>query len=581
MLTLVYDYQELTVALKCATPIADLLEAALADDQEQARQVLTDHNKRLGVRLGYSREVHRAALRRGIAVTELVQGVEALLLLGSGERQRRVRATVTDRTSQLASDSAWNKAVAHDLMERHGLPVPRQGVVSTVSDARVLAEQIGYPVVVKPAKMGRGLAVTADIRAADDLQEAFEAAIRYGAVVVEKHIDGEDFRLTVFDGVMKSALHLRPAHVVGDGRSTVSQLIQADNRRRAAQRAAGKTSHDIKLTAETGRILGARNLTMDSVPAHGSTVPLRSIANASQGGTIEDVTNKVHPQNRIAAERAARAVGLDVAGVDFITTDITRSHLEIGGGICEINSNPGLDEEGGVLAAYIEHLAPGDTDLSIPLFSVLGSMSAELIDRLGTRLAQTAGPVGLASRRGVTIGDATIAPHGGDNKRGVRILLEDPTTAVAIVEVNAPNVAADGLGFDRCRCVTITDLQAPEGRQSIMDASAKLLLQLCRSFAVLNYDDPSVRKLASYAKSPIWWVSAKTIDEDLRRHVAAGGCATTLEPTGDQSSSVAIHLPAREDVRSILAKAKAQEFKSDPSAAGLFLTSVYLGDLVY
>ena len=283
----------------------------------------------------------RAAEERGIPWLRLNE--QSLVQLGHGKYQQRIQATVTGRTPHIAVELASDKEETNKILGSLGLPVPRQELVQSADAAWRAARRLAGPVVLKPYNGNHGRGITINITGEDEVRAAFEAAREHSrSVIVETYLAGDDHRLLVVNGELIAATRRTPGHVLGDGKSTVAQLVEvvnSDPRRGVGHE---KVLTKLKLDREAELMLERVGYTADSIPKADEVVPLRSTANLSTGGTATDVTDIIHPDNRAMAERAVRAIGLDVGGVDFLSTNIAESYKSIGGGICEVNAAPGF-----------------------------------------------------------------------------------------------------------------------------------------------------------------------------------------------------------------------------------------------
>jgi len=291
------------------------------------------------------------------------------LRLGEGRHQRHLYRTYTDRTSHLGWVIARDKAHTNRVLREAGLPVPRQAVVTSLDEAIHAASEMDGPVVVKPRSADNGVGITVGITEPDQVATAFRKAIRHEeGVLVEQQIPGDDYRLFVVGDRTVAAARREAAHLVGDGVRSVTELIAEVNL--DPLRGEGKETPLRRLVQDDDSlgVLRVQGHAPDSVPDEGERVFLRTARNVSMGGTATDVTDLVHPDNRDLAVRATRTVGLDVAGVDFLTPDIARSHRDAGGGVCEVNPTPGMrmhlwpseGEPRDVAGAIIDLLFPPD-----------------------------------------------------------------------------------------------------------------------------------------------------------------------------------------------------------------------------
>jgi cyanophycin synthetase len=412
--------------------------------------------------------VIEAATRRGIPWSRLVPGSE-LLLLGQGARQVRFLQNYTSNTGFIATRVATNKDIATRLLRDQGLPVPANRRVTSLEAALRAAAAIGFPVVIKPTNTDFGTGVSTGIRDEADLARAYAAAAKHGDVLVEQHIAGEHTRLLVVHGRFVSAVRQDPAQVVGDGRRTVAALIAAINANRTAD--LSSSFKKIVIDDEARLFLGRQGLSLDSIPADGQKVILRHTSNTSRGGTARNVTARVHPDNARLAERATAVVGLDLAGIDFITPDIERSFREVGGAICEINPSPGFYMreprhlvEDAVLDGFF---AAGDRG-RIPLLCLLADddgAAAALMSAIGARLRASMTGVAVVGPAAVRIDDWLVAERPTSLQRAARIALTDPATRAAIIHLTHRSVAEDGLAFDACDLALTPPLPAhpPDG----------------------------------------------------------------------------------------------------------------------
>jgi cyanophycin synthetase len=283
----------------------------------------------------------RAAEERGIPWLRLNQ--QSLVQLGHGKYQQRIQATVTGRTPHIAVELASDKEETNKILGSLGLPVPKQELVTSEEGAVRAARKLGVPVVTKPFNGNHGRGISIHLMTDEEIVAGFALAREHSrSVIVENFLSGDDHRLLVVNGELVAATRRTPGHVVGDGSHSVAELVEvvnADPRRGVGHE---KVLTRIELDAQAAMMMERVGYTADSVPKEGEVVYLRSTANLSTGGTANDVTDIIHPDNRDMAVRAIRAIGLDVGGVDFLTTNIAESYKTIGGGICEVNAAPGF-----------------------------------------------------------------------------------------------------------------------------------------------------------------------------------------------------------------------------------------------
>lgn len=486
----------------------------------------------------------RAAEERDIPWIRLNE--YSLVQFGFGCYQKRIQATVTSETRHIAVEISSDKEETNSILSALGLPVPSQRLVRDPERAVRAARRIGYPVVVKPFNANHGRGVSIDISADDQVRQAFEQAQRHSrSVLVESFIEGLDHRLLVIDGELVAAAKRVPAHVLGDGHHSIEELVErvnADPRRGIGHE---KVLTRIEFGHQSERLLAARGYDPSTVPPEGDVVYLASTANLSTGGTAIDVTDVIHPDNRDMAVRAAGAIGLDVAGVDFLTTDITRSYKETGGAICEINAAPGFrmhvsPSEGrprDAAGAVLDMLFPPGTPSRIPIAAVTGTNGKTTTARMLAHVMKMTGKhVGLTTTDGVYIdGQLTVK---GDMTGPIasRMVLRDPHVDMAVLETARGGLLRAGLGYRKCNvacCLNVaSDHLGLRGIDTLEELAEvkRIPVEVASDAAVLNADDPLCLRMADYTDAErICYVTMNPSHPLVKEHVRAGGLACVLE----------------------------------------------------
>lgn len=373
-------------------------------------------------------------------------------LFGQGIHSRRIDAGFTDATSNIAVRLARHKRLAAIALRRLGVPTPPHLPARGADEARKAAAKIGYPVVIKPANMDGGLGVTAGIRGPDSITQAYAKAREYSDnVLVERYVEGRDYRLLVFKDEIIWALERVPGGVTGDGQRTVTELLDLLNSDPRRGRNARAPHRKLDLNGEARELLAEAGLTAQSVPQPGEFVRLRSTANIATGGTPIAVFDDVHPDNAELAVRAAAAVGLDICGVDLLIPDIRRSWLEGGAWIYEVNAQPDMGQTTSIqqYPRVLHGLIRGQG--RVPIVVLLGDhpdatgMSAEI----GTQLMPEGLMFGRLDANGVFLRDQPMAPRRLNLFPGGAMLLSHPGTECLLVAVNDADLIHTGLPFDR------------------------------------------------------------------------------------------------------------------------------------
>jgi cyanophycin synthetase len=389
----------------------------------------------------------KTSLQRGIPAVSVAGDIYQY---GYGSRARLLESTFTDVTSASGTRLARSKTSASRLLRLAGIPVPDQRIVRTIGEAEAAALELGFPVVVKPADLDGGVGVAAGIDTLEELREAYANAERVSSnIILEKHCEGRDFRLLVFQDELIFAVERVPGGVTGDGKSTVLQLVEETNK--DPNRGDGNRTILKKLELDDEAILLLRKKGMDteSIPVPGEFVKLRRTANIASGGSGSIEFGTLHPDNAELAIRAARLLGLDLAGIDLLIPDISKSWMECGGVICEINAQPGL---GGITSSHLygqllEALVEGNG--RIPVCVIIGAPHEwDLARKTAGLLGAEGFAVGIADRNGVQIGTDLIHGPASAFDAGLMLLMERTVDAV-LLDINDTKLLGTGLPFER------------------------------------------------------------------------------------------------------------------------------------
>jgi cyanophycin synthetase len=508
------------------------------------------------------------AERRGIPVMRLDE--KSLIQLGHGRYQQKIRASITGRTSIVAADLAGDKDMTKKLLDESGVPVPRGIVVRDVEEAVRGARRLRFPLVTKPLDGNHGRGVTIGIGDEEQLRFGFreaQAQAKGRDVIVEQYFEGNDHRILVVGGKMVAVAERVPPQVVGDGISTIRQLVAEVNRDPRRGEGHENVMTRIRIDAHVEEYLARSGLSPDSIPEADEVVQLRATANLSTGGTAVDRTNEIHPDNAEIARRAALIVGLDVCGVDFVCPDIGRSVRETGGGVIEVNAAPGLrmhiePSEGAprdVAKPIIEMLFPRGRSSRIPIIAITGTNGKSTVGRMTKHILRYTGcTVGLTSTTGVYIND--ILTHEGDatGPRSARMILRDPTVEVAVLETARGGLLREGLAYEQADIATCLNVTADhlglKGIETVEDlASVKqVVVEAVRrgGYSILNADDPLTVRMARRAGGRIVWFSLNggaEMSPMLREHVDEGRPAVVREP-GPEGGTIVLYEDSRREL---------------------------------
>ncbi|MFL5763535.1 MAG: cyanophycin synthetase [Bacteroidia bacterium] len=489
-----------------------------------------------------------AARKRGISYKELAGG---LVLLGEGCYQKRVSASIIESTGSIAVDVSCDKELTKQLLSKALLPVPKGFAIKSLEKLEELVGELAYPLVAKPLDGHQGIGITSNITNFEDLKAAFIEAQRFSeTVIIEKYISGSDFRFLVIGYKLIAVAKRTPACVAGDGRSTIEQLVAAANA--DPKRGDGHSNHltRIKIDNHTLNLLRQNNLTLSSVPGSGEIIYLKGTANISMGGTAEDVTDDVHPENKLLAERTAQIIGLDVCGIDIMAPDISSPITSNGGAIVEVNAAPGLrmhisPSRGtgrNVGDPIVDLMFPEGAKHKIQKVAITGTNGKTTTSRLMAHLAIEEGfRVGFTSTDGIYINNTCIYKDDCSGPQSAEVILQEPAIDFAVLECARGGIIHSGLAFSECDIAIVTNVASDhlgsKDIETVEDlAEVKSVVPRAASengYAILNACDDLVFAMKDKVKSK---VALFSIDSNNPRFVAFcenGGIGITMDKNKD------------------------------------------------
>ncbi|KTD16610.1 cyanophycin synthetase [Legionella jordanis] len=480
------------------------------------------------------------AKKRKIPYTRLPES--SLIIFGQGCKQKRIWASVSENTSAIGVDLAANKEMTKNLLFRSFIPVPEWQTVRSLSELHVAVDKLHFPLTIKPINGNHGRAVTTNIFSKEKALHAFNLAKEVAdEVIVERFIQGDDYRFLVINNEVVAVAKRTPAFVVGDGICSIQELIDKANCDPKRGKAHENLLTAIKVDEDTLSILAEHDLSLETVLPGGKILYLKHTANLSSGGTATDVTDIVHPDNKALAQRVARLIGLDVCGIDIICKNIRRPLANGNGAIIEVNAGPGLrmhlaPSEGlarNVAIPFIDMLYPRGSSARIPITAVTGTNGKTTVVRLIAYLAQKAKhSVGFSTTEGIYLNGNLVYRGDCSGPLSAAAILQDPSVDFAVLECARGGILRSGLGFDQCDISIITNISADHlGLEDIhsLEELTRVKAVVAYStkkegYAILNADDERVYGLKEDLDCQVALFALEETQR-IKDHCLSGGLA--------------------------------------------------------
>ena len=480
----------------------------------------------------------------------LLLSARAMVQLGYGVHQKRIQATLSSFSGILAVELACDKEGTKTILKDGGIPVPRGTVIQYLDELSAAIEEVGgFPIVIKPLDGNHGRGISIDIKNQQEAEEAYDlasAASKTRSVIVERYYKGSDHRILVINGKVAAVAERIPAHVVGDGRSTIEELIEITNR--DPNRGDGHANVLTKITIDKTalNVLGKQGYELTSILAQGAIAYLRATANLSTGGIAVDRTDEIHPENVWIAQRVAKLIGLDIAGIDVVTEDIRKPLKEVDGVIVEVNAAPGFrmhvaPSRGlprNIAAPVIDMLFPPGTPSRVPILAITGTNGKTTTSRLISHICrQTGKVVGFTTTDGVYIDDYLVEKGDNTGPYSASMILKDPTVEIAVLETARGGILRSGLAFNQCDVGVVLNVAADHlgiGDIDTIEQMAKVKSVIAEvvsaeGYAVLNADDPLTVSMAEKVKGRVAYFSMSPDNPIIHDHIRRGGMAAIYE----------------------------------------------------
>lgn len=477
------------------------------------------------------------AKKRGIPVLRV--GEKSMFQLGYGKNSKKIEATISSETSGLSIDIACDKLLTKKILANQCIPVARGGKVENSIDLLLKAESIGYPVVLKPRFGNQGKGVFVNLRNEKQLLQAYEILKKsYDDIMIEKCIQGRDFRACVVDGEVVAVAERIPPFVIGDGRSTVKTLIEQLNKDDRRGNGHEKPLTKIKLDEELMSYISKHGYNIDSVLPKNEKLTLRENANLSTGGIAIDYTDFICEENVEICKRVAINVGLNICGIDICCNDISKP-LTDEGAIIEVNAAPGIrmhhfpyNGEGRNVAGAIVDMMFKNTAASIPLVSITGTNGKTTTTRLIAHALSLLGhKVGMTTTGGIYIDNQCIYKGDTTGYTSAMTILMNKEIDAAVLETARGGIIRKGLAYDLADVAVITNitedhlgidgintLEQLAGVKALVGESVK-----SDGYVVLNADDMASRAIVDRMMSNIIFISMDKDNPLVRQNIKKGG----------------------------------------------------------
>jgi cyanophycin synthetase len=540
---IIFDYELPRAGQYAAEAAVRIAEALISGDTYDPQQDI-DQLKQIWEEDAFgpsTGSLVQEAERRNIPCIRLDDG--SLVQLGYGKFQKRIEATIASTTSNIAVDLAGDKEATKRILASVHVPVPKGEIIHSEEELKLAIEAVGYPVVIKPRDGNQGKGATINITHMQEATAALKLAQQHSnEVILESYIAGDDYRALVIDYKFVAAALRKPAAVIGNGVSTIQELVDEVNKDPRRGNGHINVMTKIIINEASLQLLAKKGYTLNTVLPKAEECFLKTTANLSTGGTATDVTDDVHPENIQMFERIARTIGLDICGIDIMATDLSIPIRKTGGAVIEVNAAPGFrmhlqpsqGKPRNVAAPVLDMLFPIGQNASIPIIAITGTNGKTTTTRLIAHMSKKAGfYTGYTTTEGIYLDDHMVVEGDCSGPSSAQVILKDPVVEMAILECARGGILRSGLGFNQCDVAVITNIASDHlglgGIDTIEDlANVKsVVAQAVKKdgYAVLNADDDLVYEMRKKLNCNIALFSMDENNERVKQHVANGGIA--------------------------------------------------------
>ena len=491
-----------------------------------------------------TRSICDAAKNYGLPVTEL--GKSGIYQIGYGKQGRIIEAAISNKTNCVGVDISCDKFLTKQLLDIQNIPVAEGRKVFNIIGLLREAEFIGYPVVIKPQYGNKGKGVMLNLKNEKELIKAYTSLLKITKdIIIEKYVKGNDYRICVVDyKVVAASLRVVP-FVIGDGKSNIKALINILNNDPLRGQDHEKPLTTIKFDKELCNCLYRQNMSLDYIPKKGEKVILRENANLSTGGIAVDCTDDVCDENIDYCIRAAKALGLDICGVDICTEDISIPIDKQNGIVMEVNAAPGIrmhhfpsqGKKRDVGKAIVDMLYEGRPS-NIPVISVTGTNGKTTTTRMiGHVLKMMGMTTGITSTDGIYINDKCI--HKGDDSgfNSAKTLLLNRDVEAVVLETARGGLVRRGLAYDLADVAVITNITNDHLGLDGIDSMEDLMFVKSlvgeevkeNGYTVINADDKYSKRILDRISCEKIYFSKSKDNELIKENINNGKIAVFIE----------------------------------------------------
>ncbi len=536
---IIYQYEYSNTGIEAGKIAVDLINSLINNEQFDLKLRLDKLQKILmSEQLGVSTtNICNEAKKRGIPILRI--GQNSMFQLGYGKYSKTIQATLGSETKAIAVDIAQDKLLTKELLKIHCIPVANGKKIENKEDAILCAQDIGYPIVIKPQFGNQGKGVIANIKNEKELSNVYDLLHKdYKDLIVEEYISGRDYRVCIVYGEIVAVSERIPPYIIGDGLNSIEKLIGYINEDIRRGEGHEKELTKVKIDEELMEHLRKKNYSLNSILQEKEKLNLKENANLSTGGFAIDCTDLICEENIEICKRAASAIGLDICGIDLLCDDISRP-LDRGGAIIEVNAAPGIrmhhnpyiGTKRNVAAHIVDNLFK-DTPKSIPLVAITGTNGKTTTTRLISHMLSIAGyKVGMTTTSGIFIDGKCIFKGDTTGPKSALAVLTNKEIDAAVLETARGGIIREGLAYDLADVGVITNITEDhlgiDEVETIEDlAKVKALVGEAvkeEGYVVINGDNDMSISILNRLKSNLIIFSNNKYNQVMRRNIESGG----------------------------------------------------------